>query len=89
MTTHYHLPNPIEVYAWPGGYPVSYLADDGGCLCPACVSANLEQVTESTETQAGDGWQIVGCDANWEDPNLYCDHCGNRIESAYAEDDAK
>jgi hypothetical protein len=22
---------------------------------------------------------------NWEEDDLHCDHCGNRIESAYAE----
>jgi len=27
----------------------------------------------------------VAVEANWEDPALYCDCCGARIESAYAE----
>ena len=27
-----------------------------------------------------------GQDVNWEDAELYCDHCSKRIESAYAED---
>jgi hypothetical protein len=30
-------------------------------------------------------WAIVGCDINYEDPELYCAHTGKRIESAYAE----
>ena len=89
MTNRYHLPERIESYVWPGGYPIFYVANDGGCICPACVSSNLEQITESTNIQAGDGWQIVGHDVNWEDPKLYCEHCGNRIEPAYAEDDAR
>jgi hypothetical protein len=28
-------------------------------------------------------------DINWEDPDLICDHCRKRIESAYAEDKAQ
>jgi hypothetical protein len=27
----------------------------------------------------------VALEVNWENPELFCDHCGNRIESAYAE----
>lgn len=61
-----------------------YLADDGGALCPAC--ANGQNGSEASETaEPGSGWRIVGADANWEDPELYCDHCHNRIPSAYAE----
>jgi hypothetical protein len=30
----------------------------------------------------------VALEANWEDPDLFCDHCGDRIESAYAESDS-
>ena len=33
------------------------------------------------------GWQVTAHDANWENPDLYCDHCSSRIESAYAEDE--
>jgi hypothetical protein len=29
---------------------------------------------------------VVALEVNWEDPALYCDHCGNRIESAYVEE---
>jgi hypothetical protein len=31
---------------------------------------------------------VEALDVNWEDPSLYCDHCGARIESAYAEVEA-
>lgn len=61
-------------YAWPGGYPFYYLAANGTTFCPPC--ANQEDAEPP----------IVARDVNWEDPALYCDGCGNRIESAYAED---
>ena len=46
-------------------------------ICAA--SAHLQNDTRG-------GWHIAGADINWEDPDLYCDHTGERIESAYAED---
>lgn len=72
-------------YAWPGGYPLFYLTTDGGTLCPTCTTKERRQIFRSTHEQARDGWTIAAVDVNWEDPALYCDHCGQRIESAYAE----
>ena len=64
-------------WAWPGGYPMFYVAlEDGTVYCPSC--ANQEDAAP----------EITAGDVNWEDPELYCDGCGSRIESAYAEDDA-
>ncbi len=33
--------------------------------------------------------RVIGCEVNWEDPELFCDITGARIESAYAEDLAR
>lgn len=60
-------------YAWPGVYPVFYVNKDGSVLCPACAQKERKS--------------LVAGGANWEDPDLYCDECSNRIESAYAEKD--
>jgi len=71
-------------YAWPGGYPVYYVAGrDCVILCPGCVTANLDQCAGPEDDQ----WTVIAHGANWENPALRCDHCGGRIESAYAEDD--
>jgi hypothetical protein len=75
-------------YAWPGGYPVFYVAADGGCLCPSCVESNLPEIGQAREYR-DDQWDIVGQVVNYEDPALFCDHCGARIESAYAEDEVE
>lgn len=61
-----------------GRYPIFYVTNNGDCLCPACAL---------TAERIGDD-PVVACDANWEDPSLNCDDCGDRIESAYAEYDA-
>lgn len=70
-------------HAWPGGYPVFHICDDGGYLCPACANDPANPIHEDTPN---DGWRIVASDINYEDPELYCDHCNERIPSAYAEE---
>jgi hypothetical protein len=69
-------------YAWPGGYPLFAVTSDGAALCRHCARTERESIGTTT---GSDGWCVVGLDVNWEDPELYCDHCGGRIESAYAE----
>lgn len=72
-------------YAWPGAYPKFFITHDGAALCHECTRKEFRTIADSTRHNSHDGWRIVGEDVNWEDPALYCDHCGNRIESAYAE----
>lgn len=74
-------------YAWPGGYPLYFITADGA-LCPSCANLERERI-ESTDPEYSDDdqWRIAAQVVNWKDPDLYCDHCGERIESAYAEED--
>ena len=74
--------------AWPGGYPLFFIADDGESLSFEAVRDNLRSVIHSMRHGVNDGWRVVGCDVNWEDPSLFCAHTGKRIESAYAEEEA-
>jgi len=64
-----------------------YVCSDSGVLCPACVTKERGRILRSTHERARDGWAIEGIDVNWEDAQLYCNHCNERIESAYAEDE--
>ena len=75
-------------FAWPGGYPLYFITDDCAALSFDAVSENLRSVLWSIRNEVNDGWRVIGCDVNWEDASLYCDHTGKRIESAYAEDAA-
>jgi hypothetical protein len=75
----------LPAYAWPGGYPIYYVTGDGAALCPACVNDPSNPIHEDG---GNDGWKVEGYDVNYEDPQLYCDHCNQRIASAYAEDEA-
>jgi hypothetical protein len=52
------------------------------------VREEWHNVCAAVRSSSGDGWQVVACAVNWEDPALFCDHTSERIESAYAEDEA-
>lgn len=69
-----------------GGYPMYYVTGEHGSdvCCPACAN-------DPDTGLAAFGWTddlIVDYDANYENTELYCE-CGERIPSAYAEDDVK
>ena len=69
-------------YAWPGGYPKYAITDDGGCICAKCAKDEYERLACA---DPGDGFYITALDINWEDTELTCDHCSDRIESAYGD----
>jgi len=72
-------------YAWPGGYPCYFVADDGEALSFDAVRENYKSVLRAVREQDDDGWLVVGIEINYEDQDLYCAHCGKKIESAYGE----
>ena len=77
-------------YAWPGGYPLYFVTSDGAALSFATVRAEWRNVVWAhIHEQVSDGWHLAGVDVNWEDPALYDAHTGERIPSAYAEDEAR
>lgn len=77
-----------EPYAWPGGYPMFAVADDGGALCKTCCLGEFRNIVHSIQTDCHDGWLIEAITINWEDGDLTCDHCNDYIESAYSEPSA-
>lgn len=74
-------------YAWPGGYPLYFITSDGAALSFESVQKEFRLIVDSIQTGTNDGWRVVGCDINYEDSELYCDHSGERIESAYGNDE--
>jgi hypothetical protein len=72
-------------YCWPGGYPRFAVTHDGGVLCHECCKSERSSIGTTT---GSDGWGVVVLWINWEEDDLHCDHCGSRIESAYAESDS-
>lgn len=75
---------------WPGCYPLYLLAEGGpGYLAGSVLSFDGARGTlrDCLEHIADGGRFHVG--TNYEDPALYCDETGDRIPSAYAEDEAE
>lgn len=62
----------LRSYTAIGAYPLVYLTASS-VLCPQCASTNPRAVSIAA--------------VNWEDPQLHCDECSDRIESAYTESD--
>lgn len=70
-------------WAWPGGYEIVFIMDDGETVCFDCAKANRSQIEDALTAGYRDGWKPAG----WmlaEDFDLApgdrecCAHC-NRI----------
>ena len=72
-------------YAWPGGYPLYAITSDGAALCAGCVKMELGNIVTSIAQDRKDGWKVEAVGANWEEVDLFCDHCSKPIESAYGD----
>jgi len=74
-------------WVWPGGYPLYFITSDGAALSFDAVRSEYRQVINAVRHRLNDGWRVVAVDINYEDSDLYCDHTGQRIESAYGDDE--
>ena len=74
-------------WAWPGGYPLYFITSDGAALSFDAVRSEYRQVINAVRHRLNDGWRVVAVEINYEDSDLYCDHTGQRIESAYGDDE--
>jgi len=70
-------------YAWPGGFPLFFITNDGAALSFEAVRANRRLILEAIANKDNSGWAVIGTEVNWEDDDLTCDHTGEPIESAY------
>ena len=77
-----------EPYAWPGGYPVYTVMDDGDLLCPDCARAEFKQIVRDTKMQIGGCWTVLGAEILWEEMDgtpAICSHCEKKLQTAYGE----
>lgn len=72
-------------WAWPGGYPLFFITSDGAALSFESVREEFYQCCYSSRHGLNDGWRIVGCDINYEEVDLVCDHSSKPIQCAYSE----
>tara|TARA_R110000868_G_scaffold46247_2_gene152954 strand:+ start:170 stop:433 length:264 start_codon:yes stop_codon:yes gene_type:complete len=66
------------------GYPIYFVCADGGILSEEAAKAQKSLIVDAmTEAGTNKQWEVIGCDINYENPALYCDHTGELIPSAY------
>ena len=89
----------LAAYAWPGGYPLTYLDAWNEVLCPDCaIQSERNYATEMLDAMCqwclDPEWDCGTPDTrflpqaygvHWEGPPEYCHDCGAEIESAYGE----
>ena len=63
----------LDVYAWPGGYPILYYDNEGHELCADCA-ASLDYAVRDYDVMDGDPIIDYG-----RDDAIRCDNCGNVI----------
>lgn len=69
-------------YAWPGGYEIHYITEDGGVLCHQCANENMAL---TADCDGDPQWRIIEGDLNYEEPDCYCGNCDRKIEPEYLE----
>lgn len=74
-------------YAWPGGYPLYFIAADCEAMSFESVRDSLREIAGAYGPHGDRSWRIVACEINYEDNDLTCAHSGKPIESAYGDDD--
>ena len=67
-------------YAWPGGYEIVFVCDDGATLCHKCARKEAPQIMHDiAKHNCGSGWRVTRLFSIAEtDEHVQCDHC-NRI----------
>lgn len=70
-------------YAFPGGYPLFFICEDGGILSHQAATDEKELVISAIQDNDDPQWRVIYVDINYEDRHLYCDHTNQQIESAH------
>jgi hypothetical protein len=67
-------------YAWPGGYEIFGLTDDGAVLCTPCMRTEWKQIAYARRHGLRNGWHVVGiATTECAEESVTCDHCGKDL----------
>ena len=77
-----------DKYAWPGGYPLFFVTGQGEALSLQGAREIWREIIQAHKEHRHCDASIEAIEINWDDPWLYCCVTNQRIESAYAEEDA-
>ena len=77
----------LASYAWPGGYPISYVTAQRAVCCPDCaneIEADINAADDMPNDKLFEMEDLcIKAGINYEDSDLQCDLCGADIEAAY------
>ncbi len=68
-----------HAFAWPGGYPLAVILEDGEAICPKCARAEYRQIAWSTIVGDHGGWAALGAQICEGEQHEACCHCGTTI----------
>lgn len=75
-------------YAWPGGYELFGVCNDGEAMCCDCMQREYYLIAYSRRHQIDDGWRIVAVDCAAEyDDLVQCVHCNKIIVEDWQEEE--
>ena len=66
-----------------GSYPTFLIMRDGSVMCYACACSQAGLIKEAIDDDWDDTLIPSEMCVNWENPELFCCSCSERIESAY------
>lgn len=67
-------------WAWPGGYEMFFIMDDGGALCVPCANDRSNPVHFKDEDDSEDGWLIMDvATVETVEAQMNCDHCNRPL----------
>ena len=73
-----------ERYAWPGGYLLALVMDDGAMLCPDCAEENYHEISDAHRRADSNGWRPLHWtlieDVDAEDAPT-CAHCSRDLST--------
>ena len=72
-----------------GGYPLYFVMGDGEPLSFDAARSNLREIFAAFQSgRIRDDWRPVSVEINYEDDDLHCAHSGQKIASAYGNEEA-
>ena len=75
----------FPAWTWPDCYPIFYVLEDGGILCPKCANGGNGSIASVDHDDPR--WNITAAGVHWDGKPIVCDHCTAKIESAHGEGD--
>jgi len=71
-----------DSWAWPGGYPIGYIANDGEILCADCLNQDADYFLESIDPEHDTGgWFITGVTILESETNpVHCAGCNKDMQ---------